>query len=79
MYTNGEILEKEYKNTFNNVYPKIKYPGINLIEEVNNLYFEKKKKHKSRKLKRNKKGKIFHAPGLEELYCKNGHTTQSNL
>ena len=40
MYTNGEILEKEYKNTFNNVYPKIKYPGINLIEEVNNLYFE---------------------------------------
>ena len=40
LYTNNEILEKEYKNTipFKIAPPKIKYLGINLTKEVKDLY-----------------------------------------
>ena len=40
LYTNNEILEKEYKNTtpFKIVPPKIKYLGIHLTKEVNDFY-----------------------------------------
>ena len=43
MYTNNEILEKEYKNAipFEITPPKkIKYLGINLTKEVKYLYAE---------------------------------------
>jgi len=42
LYTNNEVLEKEYKNTipFKIAPPKIKYLGINLIKEVKDLYAE---------------------------------------
>ena len=42
LYTNNEISEKVYKNTipFKIAPKKIKYLGINLIEEVKNLYAE---------------------------------------
>ena len=42
LYTNNEILEKEYKNTvpFKTTPPKSKYLGINLIKEVKDLYDE---------------------------------------
>ena len=42
MYTNNETLEKEYKNIipFKITPPKIKYLGINLTEEVKDLYTE---------------------------------------
>ena len=42
LYTNNEILEKEYKNTipFKIAPPKIKYLGINLTKEVKDLYAE---------------------------------------
>ena len=42
LYTNNEILEKEYKNTisFKITSPKIKYLGINLTKEVKDLYAE---------------------------------------
>ena len=42
MYTNNEILEKEYKNTtpFKIAPPKIKYLGIHLTKEVKDLYAE---------------------------------------
>ena len=41
LYTNNEILEKEYKNTipFKATPQKIKYPGINLTE-VNDSFAE---------------------------------------
>ena len=40
LYTNNEILEKEYKNTipFKIAPPKIKYLGIHLTKEVKDLY-----------------------------------------
>ena len=40
LYTNNEILEKEYKNTipFKVASPKIKYLGINLTNYMKNLY-----------------------------------------
>ena len=40
MYTNNEILEKEYKNTitFKMAPQKIKYLGVNLTKEVKALY-----------------------------------------
>uniref|UniRef100_A0A8D0P0F2 Reverse transcriptase domain-containing protein n=1 Tax=Sus scrofa TaxID=9823 RepID=A0A8D0P0F2_PIG len=40
MYTNNEILQKEYKNTilFKIIFPKIKYLGINLTKEVKDLH-----------------------------------------
>ena len=42
LYTNNEILEKEYKNTipFKLQPPQIKYLGINLTKEVKDLYAE---------------------------------------
>ena len=42
LYTNNEILAKEYKNTipFNIAPTKIKYLGINLTKEVKELYAE---------------------------------------
>ena len=42
LYTNNEILEKEYKNTipFKIVPHKIKYLGIHLTKEVKDLYAE---------------------------------------
>ena len=40
LYTNNEILEKEYKNTvpFKIAPQKIKYLGIHLTKEVKDLY-----------------------------------------
>ena len=42
LYTNNEILEKEYKNTipFKIAPQKIKYLGIHLTKEVEDLYAE---------------------------------------
>ena len=42
LYTNNEILQKEYKNTipFKIAPRKIKYLGINLTKEVKDLYAE---------------------------------------
>ena len=42
LYTNNDILEKEYKNTitFKIVPPNTKYLGINLTKEVKDLYAE---------------------------------------
>ena len=42
LYTNNEMLEKEYKNTipFKIAPPRIKYLGINLTKEVKDLYTE---------------------------------------
>ena len=73
MYTNNEILEKEYKITipFKIAPQKIKYLGIHLTKEVKDLYAEnyktliKEVKEDSNINQRN--GKIFHAPRLEKL------------
>ena len=42
LYTNNEIVEKEYRNTipFKIAPPKIKYLGTHLIKEVKDLYAE---------------------------------------
>ena len=42
LYTNNEILEREYKNIipFKITPPKLKYLGINLRKEVKDLYTE---------------------------------------
>ena len=53
LYTNNEILEKEYKNTipFKIVPHKIKYLGIHLTKEAKDVYAENYKTF-SRKLKK---------------------------
>ena len=68
LYTNNEILEKEYKNSipFKIVPPKVKYLGINLTKEVKDLYADDYKTL-IKEIKDVKNGKIFHAPGLEKL------------
>ena len=45
LYTNNEILEKEYKNTipFKIIPQRIKYLGINLSKDVKDLYAENHK------------------------------------
>ena len=41
LYTNNEILEREYKNAIPLKYaPKIKYLGVNLTKDVKDLYAE---------------------------------------
>ena len=69
LYTNNEILGKEFKNavTFKIAPPKIKYLEINLTKEVTDL-MPRPIKHYSRKLKRiQRNGKIPYAPRLEVL------------
>ena len=70
LYTNNEILEKEYRNTipFKIAPPKIKYLGIHLTKLVKDLCAEnyitliKEIKEDVKKWK-----KIFHVPELEKL------------
>ena len=54
LYTNNEMLEKEYRNTipFKIAPQKIKDLGIHLTKEVKDLYMLKTIKHSSRKLKK---------------------------
>ena len=54
LYTNNEILEKEYKNTmsFKIASPKIKYLGIHLTKEAKHYNTPSTIKHSSRKLKK---------------------------
>jgi hypothetical protein len=56
----------------------MKYLGVNLTKNVNDLYKEKfKPRKKSRKTTED--GKISCAHGLVESYSKNGYTTKSNV
>jgi hypothetical protein len=45
---------------------KIKYLGVNLTKDVNDLYMENYKSLKKRLRKTTEGGKIFHAHGLVE-------------
>ena len=69
LYTNNEMLEKEYKNTipFKIAPPRIKYLGINLTKEVKDLYVENNKTSIKEIKDDVKKWKVFHAPRLEKL------------
>ena len=71
LYTNSEILEKEYKTTipFKIAPPKIKYLGINLTKEAKDLYAENYKTF-IKEIKEETKWKISNAPALEKLICK---------
>ena len=65
LYTNNKILEKEYENSipFKIAPHKIKYLGIYLTKEVNDLYAE----HYKTLIKEIKEDvKKFHVPGLEK-------------
>ena len=66
LYTNDEILEKEYKNTipFKIEPQKIKYLGINLTKEVKDLYAEN---YKTLIKEIKEDAKKFHVPGLKKL------------
>ena len=68
LYTNSEILEKEYKNTipFKIAPQKVKYLGIHLTKEMKDLYAENYKTL-IKEIKIQRSGKIIHVPGLEEL------------
>ena len=72
LYTNNEILEKEYKNTtpFKTAPQKIKYLGIHLTKKVKDLYAENYKTFIKEIKEDVKNGRISHAPGLEKLILK---------
>ena len=80
MYTNNEVLEKEYRNTIPlKIAPqKIKYLGIHLTKEVKDLYAENYKTL-IKEIKEDIKERYSMFMDWKNQYCKNGHTTQSNL
>ena len=68
LYTNNEAAEREIKESIPFIIaPKhTKYLGINLTQEVKNLYTEDFRKLMKEIEENTKNGKIFHAHGLEE-------------
>ena len=78
LYTSNEILEKEYKNMipFKIAPQKIKYLGIHLTKEVKDLYAQNYKTL-IKEIKEMERYSMF--MDWKNQYCKNGHTTQSNL
>jgi hypothetical protein len=68
LYTNNEQTEKEYMKTipFTIASQKIKYLGVNLTKDVNDLYKENYKLMKKRLRKTIESGEISHAHGLVE-------------
>jgi hypothetical protein len=68
LYTNNEQIEKEYRKTIPSTIAskKIKYIGIKLTKDVNDLYKENYKPLKKRLKKTTDGGKISHAHGLAE-------------
>jgi hypothetical protein len=68
LYANNEQTEKEYMKTipFKIASKKIKYLGVNLMKDVNDLYKKNYKPLKKRLKKTTENGKIFHAHGLVE-------------
>ena len=80
LYTNNERSEREFKETipFTIATKRIKYLGINLPEEVKNLYSEKYKTlMKEIKDDTNRWRDI--PCSWKNQYCENDYTTQSNL
>ena len=69
LYTNNEVAERDIKKTipFTITVKRINYLEINLIKEVEDLYFEICKTLLEELKKTQINGKIFHAHGLEEL------------
>jgi hypothetical protein len=80
LYTNNEQIEKEYRKTisFTIASKKIKYLGINLTKDVNDLYKENYKASEERDRGR----QVERSPMLmdwQNQQSKNGYTTESNL
>ena len=69
LYTNNETSETEIRKKipFDIATRKIKYLGINLTEEVKDLYSENYTTLKKKLRKTQTNGNIYHAHGLEEL------------
>ena len=65
LYTNNEPSEREINKTIPLIITlkRIKYLGINLTQEVKDLYLENSKTLKTAQTD----GKIYHVHGLEEL------------
>jgi hypothetical protein len=79
VYTTNEQIEKEYR-PFTIASKKIKYLGINLTKDVNDLYKENYKPLKKRDRRRLQK--VERSPMLmdwQNQHSKNGYTTKSNL
>ena len=70
LYTNNEAIEREIKKLipFTTAPRTIKYLGRNLTKDIKDLYAEKYRKlmKETEEDTHTKKGKIFHAHGLEE-------------
>jgi hypothetical protein len=68
LYTNNEQIEKEYMKTIPFAIPskKIKYLGVNLTKDLNDLYKENYKSLKKEIKKTTEGGKISCAHGLVE-------------
>jgi len=82
LHTSNEILQKEYKNMlpFKIAPHKIKYVRIHLTKEVKDLYAENNKTLIKEIKEDVKKWKDIPCSWVgKNQYCKNGHTTQSNL
>jgi hypothetical protein len=66
LYTNNEQIEKEYTKIipFTVATKKVKYLGVNLTKDVNDLYKENYKPWRKRLRKTTDGGKFSHAHGL---------------
>ena len=80
LYTNNEKSEREIKKPipFAIATKIIKYLGINLPKEAKDLYSENYKILMT-EIKDNINEKKCHVLGLENQYCQNDYTTQTNL
>jgi hypothetical protein len=68
LYTNNEHTEKDYRKIipFTTASKKIKYLGVNLMKDLNDLHKENYKSLKKEIEEDYKDGKIFYAHGLAE-------------
>ena len=79
LYTNNEIAETEIRNKIIfTIAIKIKYLGINITEEVKDLYSENYTTLK-KEIKKDTNGSTYYVHGLEELTSSKCHTAQNNL
>jgi hypothetical protein len=81
LYTNNEQTEKEYMKTipFTIASKKIKYLGVNLTKDVNDLYKENYKPLKKEIKEDYRRWKDLPCSWIGIINSKSGYTTKSNL
>jgi hypothetical protein len=81
LYINSEQIEKEYRKTipFTIASKKIKYLGVNLMKDINNLYKENYNPLKKEIEEDYRRWKDLSCSWIVRIISKNGYTTKSSL